>query len=161
MHLPAVLLDKAAALLASRELRRWRDGLAKTLAASTVNRTTTGLKAALNLTAEHDERITNRRAWETGLASIPDAEQSRNLILPEAAVRQIIVAAQQQSREFGLPIEVAAVTGPRVSPTRSIEVQDLQADREAPRLMMPDLAQGQRKKDGAAPSGANPARARR
>jgi len=41
-------------------------------------------KAALNLAADQDERIASRRAWETGLASIPDAEQSRNVILPEA-----------------------------------------------------------------------------
>ena len=117
------------------------------LAAATVNRTTTGLKAALNLAAEHDERITNRRAWETGLATIPDAEQSRNVILSEAAVRQIIVAAQQQSGEFGLLIEVAAVTGARVSQLAQMEVQDLQAERAAPRLMMPTSAKGQGEKD--------------
>jgi hypothetical protein len=74
MHLATGLLNKPVPLLASRELRKWRDGLAKTLAAASVNRTTTGLKAALNLAAEQDEQITNRRAWETGLATIPDAE---------------------------------------------------------------------------------------
>jgi integrase len=142
MHLPPRLLDKAVALLVSRELRKWRDGLARQLTAATVNRTTTGLKAALNLAAEHDERIANRRAWETGLASIPDAEQPRNVILPEAAVRQIINAAQQQSAEFGLLIEVAAVTGARVSQLALLEVQDLQADRDAPRLMMPTSRKG-------------------
>ncbi len=146
MHLPARLLDKAVALLTSRELRRWRDSLAGQLAAATVNRTATGLKAALNLAAEHDERIANRRAWEAGLASIPDAEQSRNVILPEAVVRQIIAAAQQQSVEFGLLIEVAAVTGARVSQLAQMEVQDLQADRDAPRLMMPTSRKGKGKK---------------
>jgi integrase len=146
MHLPARLLDKAVALLMTRELRRWRDSLAEHLAAATVNRTTTGLKAALNLAAEHDERIGNRRTWESGLASIPDAEQSRNVILPEAAVRQIIAAAQQQSREFGLLIEVAAVTGARVSQLAQMEVQDLQAEREAPRLLMPTSRKGKGKK---------------
>jgi integrase len=146
MHLPAGLRDKPVTLLASRELRRWRDGLAKTLAPATVNRTCTGLKAALNLAAEHDERITNSRAWETGLASIPDAEQTRNVILPEPAVRQIIAAAQQQSAEFGLLIEVAAVTGARVSQLAGIEVQDLQADRDAPRLMMPTSRKGKGRK---------------
>src|ERR1700682_5812720 len=49
MHLPSRLLDKAVALLVSRELRKWRDSLAGQLTAATVNRTTTGLKAALNL----------------------------------------------------------------------------------------------------------------
>jgi integrase len=146
VHLPAGLLNKAVLLLISRELRRWRDGLVKTLAPSTVNRTTTGLKAALNLAAEQDERIANRRAWETGLATIPDAEQSRNIILAEAAVRQIIAAAQAQSGEFGVLIEVAAVTGARVSQLARIEVQDLQAGREAPRLMMPTSRKGKGRK---------------
>ena len=146
MHLPTGLFNKAVALLASGELRKWRDGLARTLAAATVNRTTTGLKAALNLAAEHDERITNRRAWETGLATIPDAEQSRNVILSEAAVRQIIVAAQGQSDEFGLLTEVAAVTGARVSQLAQMEVQDLQAEGAAPRLMMPTSRKGKGRK---------------
>jgi integrase len=145
-HLPARLLDKAVALLLSRELRNWRDGLAGQLAAASVNRTATGLKAALNLAAEQDARIANRRAWEAGLASIPDAEQSRNVILSETVVRQIIVAAQWQSAEFGLLIEVAAVTGARVSQLAQIEVQDLQADRDAPRLMMPTSRKGKGKK---------------
>jgi len=142
MHLLPRLLDKVVALLVSRELRKWRDSLAGQLSAATVNRTTTGLKAALNLAAEHDERIANRRAWETGLASIPDAEQSRNIILSETAVRQIVVAAHAQSAEFGLLIEVAAVTGARVSQLALLEVQDLQADRDAPRLMMPTSRKG-------------------
>ena len=146
MHLPAGLPDKAVALLAARELRRWRDELAKKLAAATVNRTTTGLKAALNLVAEHDERLSNRRAWETGLASIPDAEQSRNVILDEATVRRIIAEAHARSLEFGLLVEVAAVTGARVGQLAQLEVQDLQADRETPRLMMPTSRKGKGKK---------------
>ena len=138
--------DKAVALLSARDLRRWRDGLAKTLAPATVNRTCTVLKAALNLAAEHDERIANRRAWETGLATIPDAEQSRNVILDEPTVRRIIAAAHQQSPEFGTLVEVAAVTGARVSQLAAIEVQDLQADRAAPRLLMPTSRKGKGKK---------------
>jgi integrase len=145
-RLPAGLINKAVALLASAELRKWRDSLSKTLAAATVNRTCTGLKAALNLTAEHDERITNRRAWETGLATIQDAEQSRNVILSEAAVRQIIAAAQEQSSELGLLIEVAAITGARVSQLARLEVQDLQAERATPRLTMPTSRKGKGKK---------------
>jgi integrase len=142
VHLPPRLLDKTVALLTSGELRRWRDGLAGSMTPASVNRTRTGLKAALNLTAEHDERIGNHRAWETGLATIPDAEQSRNVILPEPAVREIIAAAQQQSVEFGLLVEVAAVTGARISQLAKIEVQDLQADRAAPRVMMPTSRKG-------------------
>ena len=145
-HLTDTLLEKAVALLTPRELRRWRDGMAKSLAPSSVNRTATGLKAALNLAADQDERINNRRAWDVGLASIPDAEQSRNVILPEPTVRQIVAAAQQQSPEFGLLIEVAAVTGARVSQLALLEVQDVQADRDAPRLLMPTSRKGKGRK---------------
>ncbi len=100
------------------------------------------LKASLNLAAQNDQRIVNRRGWETGLATIPDEEQSRNVILQESAVRAIITAAHQQSREFGLLIEVAAVTGARVSQLARLQVQDLQADRPDPRLMMPNSRKG-------------------
>jgi hypothetical protein len=112
-HLPAGLREKAVALLTSRELRKWRDSLVKapqrpatkaagwadekpaddeerSLAAATINRSCAAFKAALNLAAEHDERIANRRAWETGLASITDTERSRNVILSEATVRKLI-----------------------------------------------------------------------
>ncbi len=141
-HLSTGLRDKAVALLAAGDLRRWRDGLVKKLAPATVNRTCTVLKAALNLTADHDERISNRRAWDNGLATIPDAEQSRNVILDEAAVRWIIAEAHAQSPAFGLLVEVAAVTGARVSQLARIEAQDLQADRANPRLLMPTSRKG-------------------
>lgn len=145
-HIPAAMRGKAVALLTARELRQWRDGLATTLAPSSVNRTCTAWKAALNLAAAHDERIVNSRAWETGLATIPDAEQSRNVILSDATVRGIIAAARAQSAEFGVLIEVAAVTGARVSQLARIEVQDLQADGDAPRLLMPTSKKGKGQK---------------
>lgn len=145
-NLPPGLADKVIALLGTSDLRRWRDALAKKLAPATVNRTCTVLKAALNLAADNDERIASRRAWEIGLATIPDAEESRNVILPEPVVRQLIAEAQKQSAEFGLLIEVAAVTGGRYSQLAKIEVQDLQADREAPRLLMPSSKKGKGKK---------------
>ncbi len=141
-HLRHGLRDQAVTLLSSRELRRWRDSLAKTLASATVNRTCAAFKAALNLVADHDERIVNRRAWETGLATIPDAEQSRNVILPETTVRQIIAEAHKHSAQFGLLVEVAAITGARVSQLARVEIQDLQADRADPRLLMPTSNKG-------------------
>jgi hypothetical protein len=70
-HLPAVLAGKSVALVTAYDLHTWRDRLAKELALATVNRTANGLKAALNLIADHDERIPSRRAWENGLASLP------------------------------------------------------------------------------------------
>jgi integrase len=145
-HLPAVLAGKSVALVTAHDLRAWRDRLAKELAASTVNRTANGLKAALNLIADHDERIPNRRAWENGLASLHDAEGSRNVILPETAVRTIIGKANEHSVEFGLLVEVAAVTGARMSQLARLEVQDLQDGRTDPRLMMPGSRKGRGKK---------------
>jgi integrase len=142
VHLPDRLLSKAVALLTAGELRRWRDGLVSIVKPATANRTCRAFKAALNLAAEHDERIVNRRAWQIGLGSIPDAEQIRNIILTDAVVREIIAAAYRQSHEMGLLVEVAAVTGARVSQIARLEVHDLQPDRNAPRLMMPTSRKG-------------------
>jgi integrase len=141
-HLPPALRAKAVALLGAGDLRRWRDRLAAKLAPATVNRTCTVLKAALNLVADNDERIANRRAWDNGLAIIPDAMQSRNVILDEATVRWIIAEAQVISPQFGLLVELAAVTGARVSQLARLEAQDLQADRANPRLQMPTSRKG-------------------
>jgi integrase len=142
VRLPDRLLTKTVALLTAGELRRWRDGLVTIVKPATANRTCRAFKAALNLATEHDERIVNRRAWQIGLASIPDAEQSRNVILTDAVVHEIIAAAYRQSHEMGLLVEVAAVTGARVSQMARLEVHDLQPDRNAPRLMMPTSRKG-------------------
>jgi integrase len=142
IHLSATLLTKDVALLPSRDLRKWRDNLVTKLAPATVNRTAAAFKAALNLAADHDDRIANRHAWGTGLASIPDAEHSRNVILPENTIRLIIAAAYRDSLEFGLLIEVAAVTGARVSQLANLETVDLQGERSDPRLMMPTSRKG-------------------
>jgi integrase len=164
-HLPDALGAKRVSLLASRDLRHWRDGLAKTLAPATVNRTSNAMRAALNLAADNDERIVSRQAWEIGLAAIPDAEESRNVILAEPAVRAIVEAAykpttlqaeqlqgearrkaeqeaQRWANAFGLLVEVAAVTGARVSQLARLEAQDVQGGRADPRLMMPSSRKG-------------------
>jgi integrase len=107
-----------------------------------VNRTCAALKAALNLVASQDEQIANRRAWETGLATIPDATQSRNVILDEAPVRRIIAEAHAIRPDFGLLVELAAVTGARVSQIAGLTVRDLQADRADPRLLVPTSRKG-------------------
>jgi integrase len=148
VHLPEVLASKTVALLgSSREFRHWRDGLVrKGLAPSTMNRTCAAFQAALELAATQDPRITNQRAWRTGLAALPDAEQSRNVILPEDVVLNIISAAYASSREFGLLVEVAAVTGARISQLARLEVGDLQGDRSDPRLMMPSARKGRGRK---------------
>jgi integrase len=148
VHLPDVLASKTVALLAApREFRHWRDGLVrKGLAPSTVNRTCAAFQASLELAAAQDPRITNQSAWRTGLAALPDAEQSRNVILPEDAVLSIISSAYVVSREFGLLVEVAAVTGARISQLARLEVGDLQDDRSDPRFMMPSARKGRGRK---------------
>jgi integrase len=146
-HLSDRLLNKQVGALTWGELRKWRDGLAATLVPATVNRICAGLKAALNLSAaDPDQRIGSRQAWETGLATILDAEESRNVVLKEEVVRQVIAEAYNYSPEFGLLVDVAAVTGARVSQMARLKVQDLQANRADPRLMMPSSRKGRGKK---------------
>jgi integrase len=143
LHLTGSILSKPVALLGATELRKWRDSLLdKGLAAGTVNRTKTGLRAALELAAAHDPRITNQRAWKVGLAALPDAHRARNVILDDATVRRIVGAAYDHDRRLGLMVEVAAVTGARLSQLARLEVADLQADGPEPRLLMPLSAKG-------------------
>ena len=143
MHLPERLLNMPVAALRAKDLRRWRDGLARALALApaTVNRILAAAKAAFNLAAKNDERIKNRIAWETGLAALPDAEVSRNVILDDDQVRAIIAAAHAESRELGLLVETAAVTGARTSQLSRLDVVDLQ-DGPLPRLMVPNSRKG-------------------
>jgi len=57
LHLTASILSKPVGLLGATELTKWRDSLlAKGLAPSTVNRTKTGLRAALELAARSAHR---------------------------------------------------------------------------------------------------------
>jgi integrase len=146
IHLTGVLLNKPVALLGATELRKWRDSLLdKGLAPGTVNRTKTGLRAALELAAAHDPRIANQRAWKVGLAALPDAHRARNIILDDATVRRIVAAAYDRHRALGVLAEVAAVTGARLSQLSRLEVGDLQADGSEPRLLMPLSAKGRRR----------------
>ena len=146
VHLTDALRQKTVALLSEHELRSWRDGLAPQIAPASVNRTATILKAAFNLAADTDARIPSCRPWEIGLATIEGAEQSRNVILPERIIRQIISAAYEQGAEFGLLIETAAVTGARVSRLGRLEIQNVQGDRSDVRLMMPSSKKGRGKR---------------
>jgi len=141
--LTPTLLAKPVALLTARELKHLRDGLlAKGAKPASVNRDLRGFKAALNLAAVHDERITNVRAWRVGLAALPDAHQARNTVLNDAEVRALVAAAYQENGALGLLIETTAVTGARISQLTRLEVADLQADRADPRLMMPSSRKG-------------------
>jgi site-specific recombinase XerD len=143
IHLTNAILSKPVALLGATELRKWRDSLlAKGLAPGTVNRTKTGLRAALELAAAHDPRIANQRAWKVGLAALPDAHRARNVILDDVTVRRIVAAAHDYDRALGVMTEVAATTGARLSQLARLEVADLQADGPEPRLLMPLSAKG-------------------
>ena len=143
LHIGQSLLDKAILATTAAELRDWRDELlAAKLAPATVNRISTAFKAALNRAADSDERIHSRAAWERGLKALPDADEARNIILPDADVRTIVAASYGVSRELGLLVEVAAVTGARYSQVANLLVGDLQDDRTEPRLMMPSAKKG-------------------
>jgi len=139
-HLPPSLATKPVAMLTSRELQHWRDGLG--MRPATVNRTTRILKAACNLAASHDARIVNTKAWKVGLASLRDAHRARNVILTDQPVRALIEAAYADDPAFGLLTETAATTGARPSQLVKLEVGDLQADRGDPRLLMPSSRKG-------------------
>jgi integrase len=144
--LPPALLAKPVALLTTKELRRWRDGLRTSREPSSVNRICKAAKAAFNLAVAHDPRITNQKAWTLGLAALPDAHVARYVGLSEEDVRAIVAAAHAQDAALGLFTEVAAVTGARPSQLSRLEVADLQDDRGDPRLMMPSSRKGKGKK---------------
>ena len=96
--------------------------------------------------------MTNRRAWDNGLDAFPDAEQARNVILPDDPVGHL-AEAHEHSPAFGLFVEVAAVTGARVSQFARLEAQDLQCLGAAPDDA--SLAQGQGEKRSATPARAH------
>src|SRR5215467_141011 len=142
-HITTGLAGKLITLLAPRELRAWRDDLIQKMSPASVNRTCFSLKAALNLAARQDERVISRRAWQQGLALIPNATNDRNVILADGVVRDLIAEAYNESRELGLFVELAAVTGARPSQIVRLEVRDLQDGCE-PRIDDAGVAERQR-----------------
>jgi integrase len=144
-HLTEKLGRKAVGALTSGELRAWRDGLKTKMTAASVVRTCATLKAALNLAAATDERITNQAAWKVGLAAIPGAGESRNVILDDKEVRAIVAAGYKASEEFGEFVDVIAVTGARPSQAARLKGDDVQLGRQ-PHLMMPVSRKGSREK---------------
>lgn len=132
------------------DLSEFRDHLAaKGIKPATIDRTNRVLKAALNLTAQNDERIT-RRPWKTALKAIGGEEAgARNVILDEADRRTLRGAAYRDSDEFGLLIDVLDETGARPSQVVRLAAEDVQADfidrrtgRRQPRLMVPVSRKG-------------------
>ena len=142
VHLTSVLLSKPVAMLAATELKKWRDGLLGTMAPSTINRLCGCLCAALEQAAQHDKRIQNRDAWETGLAGLPNAQEVRNVIISDDKVRELIAAAYRLDHQFGLLTDTLAITGARPSQAVRLRVEDLHNHPLRPKLMMPKSAKG-------------------
>jgi integrase len=141
IHLPPALLGKPVGLLTIRDLRGFRDGLLKGRTAGTVNRVISVLRAALELAAATDPRITNVAAFKVGLKKLPDAARARNVVLTDDQVRRVVELAYGEGVEFGRLIETLATTGARRSQVARLTVADLQ-DGRAPRLMLPSSLKG-------------------
>ena len=142
VHLTPALISKPVALLAATELKKWRDGLLGTMAPSTINRLIACVSAALEQAAQHDKRITNRGAWEIGLAGLPNAQQARNVILSDDTVREFVATAYGIDDQFGLLTDTLAITGARPSQAVRLRVEDLHDHPVRPKLMMPKSAKG-------------------
>jgi integrase len=135
-------------LVSTQDLRHWRDGLAaKGVEPATINRTRAGLRAALELAATLDPRITNREAFRVGLKGLRDAKTARRAVLPDADVLRIVQAAYEHDRAFGILIEVLAQTGARISQVARLKCSDLQADGPDSRLLMPTSYKGRGQKE--------------
>jgi integrase len=152
-HLTATLASKPVGLLTARELAAWRDGLlAAGMKPATVVRLAKAAKAALNLAKRRDHRIRNDDAWRDGLSGIAEGFASRNVQrLDDEQVRDLVAAAYAIDPAFGLYVEVAAVTGARLSQIARLTVADLQTDNGTPRLLMPTSRKGRSRKPGKRP----------
>lgn len=144
-HLPAALASKAVSLLTARELRQWVHKLATKIERASVNRTAKVFKAALNLAAKDDPRITNAAAWRTGLARLPESERARNVVLPDETNHRLIAGAYEIDRTFGAFVETLAVGGMRTSQAMGLTVGDLIDGADGPRLMVPNSRKGRRR----------------
>jgi len=142
LYLTNMLLSKPVLLLTSAELNKWRDGLLSKLAPSTITRLCRCLCAAFELAAMHDDRIQNKQAWVTGLASLPDAQVARNVVISDDKVREFVAEAYALDDKFGLLCEVLAVTGTRPSQAVRLRVEDLHDQPGRPKLMMPKSGKG-------------------
>jgi integrase len=141
-HLTPTLLTKLVQLLTARELKKWRDSLLGKIVPATINRICNSLCAAFELAAQHDDRITNRQAWETGLAGLPDAQRARNVVISDDQVRAFIAEAYMRDAALGLLTEVLAVTGARPSQGIRLRVENLHDHPLRPKLLMPKSGKG-------------------
>jgi integrase len=147
-HITPTLLSKPVALLTTRELAHWRDGLlAGGMKPATAVRALKCVKASLNLAARRDPRIGNSSAWRDGLSGIAENFESRNPSrLADADVQAVVAAAYALDPAFGRYVEVAAVTGARPSQICRLMVGDVLTNGDGPRLMMPSSRKGRGRK---------------
>ena len=106
---PRACWPSRSACWCARDLTLWRNSLLTGgMKGNTVNRTGKAFKAALNLAAKLDDRITNAKAWQTGLAAVSEADaRDANVVLTAAQCRAVVAAAYDIGTEFGLLVEVA------------------------------------------------------
>jgi integrase len=143
VHLTPALLSKPIALLSSRELQQWRDGLVGTLAPATINRICKSICAALELARKFDPQgIRNADAWKIGLAGLPDSQRARNVVLTDATVHDLVAAAYERDAALSLLVDVLAVTGCRPSQAARLLVADLRDHPTKPQLAMPKSGKG-------------------
>jgi integrase len=143
------LYKKSVAVLEKSEVEGVRNALvASGKKTSSANRIGKSFKAAMNLAASHDPRITNAKAWSEGWKLLQDDSVARNLILDKAVVRAIVQAAYATDSDLGMYFDVLAQTGTRESQMLRLHVADLQDDRTEPRLMMPHSKKGRNRKPG-------------
>ena len=76
-------------------------------------------------------------AWETGLAGLPYAQESRNVIISDDKVREFVATAYRLDDKFGLLTDTLAITGARPSQVVRLRVEDLRDHPVRPKLMMP------------------------
>lgn len=143
-NLPPAMRERPIALLGVEELLKWRNDAKGRMAASSVNRLATILKAALNLAAKKN-RTLDVSIWRDGLATLPNATVARNVTLEDESVVQLVYAAYEYGCNFGMLVEALALTGARISQLRRCTVADL-SSKYAPegfaRLMIPSSFKG-------------------
>jgi hypothetical protein len=156
-HLKGTPIYQASiSTLKQQALADIRNGLvASGLQPSSADRVGKTVKAALNLAASHDPRITNSKAWSEGWKLLPNSSVARNIILGDprdsAVVVAIVHAAYAADQKLGVYFDVLAETGTRESQMLRLRVRDLQADRADPRVMMPKDRKGKNPKPGWTP----------
>jgi hypothetical protein len=139
-HLPA-LKDKVLSATTVREWEDYRDSLMTTEKASTARRKWATVHSALEQAVVRDELA--RKQWSFVKRPEEDCE-SRNVVLPEGIVPQIVREAQALDPSFGLLMELMAETG-----MRPCQLQDMTAGDVLDRsLMVPKSNRGKGKKKG-------------